>query len=122
MRLAGLGCAALLFASAAPAMPVCVFLAKADALKARGPLALFSSDYGLLKNEIISNMTVLRNERLAAVKSGAKPAYCPTEASGRMDVDEVISAMNAVPAAERGRTDVKEALRQHLAQRFPCRS
>jgi hypothetical protein len=121
MRLASLGCAAFLIASAAPAMPVSVFLTKADALKARGALALFSSDYGLLKSEIVSNMTTLRNERLVAVKSGAKPAYCPTEASGRMDVDEVLSAMNAVPAADRSRTEVKEALRQHLAQKFPCR-
>ena len=51
------GMAALLLASATAAnaatgdMSVATFLAKVDALKAKGPMALFSSDIGLLKNE-----------------------------------------------------------------------
>ena len=122
MRTFIVGLAAVVSASSVAAMPVSTFIDKANALKAKGPFALLSGDYGLLKDEVVSSMTMLRNERLAAVKSGSKPAYCPTQASGKMDVDEVLGAMNAVPAPLRPRTAVKDALRQHLAQRFPCRT
>jgi hypothetical protein len=122
MRAVFVGLVALVSASSVTAMPVSTFIDKANALKAKGPFALLSSDYGLLKNEVVTSMTALRNERLAAVKAGSKPAYCPTQASGQMDVDEVLGAMNAVPAPLRPRTAVKDALLQHLAQRFPCRT
>lgn len=121
MRLAFVGLAALAVASSAAAMPVSAFLDKANALKARGPLALLSSDYGLLKRELTATMEALRAERLAAVKSGKPPAYCPTRQAGSMDVAEIMSAMNAVPPADRARTDTKDAMRAHMAQRFPCK-
>jgi hypothetical protein len=38
-----------------------------------------------------------------------------------MDVAEIMSAMNAVPPADRARTDTKDAMRAHMAQRFPCK-
>src|SRR5437870_12154951 len=50
---------------AASAMPVSTFLAKADALRAKGPLALLSGDLKLLTNEI-----------QAAERAGKPKAYC----------------------------------------------
>jgi hypothetical protein len=122
MRSFVVGLTALVSASSLAAMPVSTFLDKANALKAKGPFALLSSDYGRLRSEIVNSMTALRNERLAALKAGAKPAYCPTQAGGQMDIDEVMGAMNAVPPPARARTEVKDALRMHMTLRFPCRS
>ena len=49
----------------AHAMDIQTFLTKADALKAKGMMALFSSDYKLLKSEIQTQSESLRSERLA---------------------------------------------------------
>ena len=106
---------------AAQAMDVATFLAKADALKKKGMMALMSSDYKLLKNEIVTHSQTLRNERLAAQKAGRKPAYCPPAKSG-LNSDEILAAFRSIPAAQRPRTDVKDALRALLARKFPCRA
>lgn len=112
--------AAAAVGGSASAMPVSTFLAKAEALKSKGPLALLSSDYKVLKNEVRGSAAALREERLAAAKAGRKAAYCPTGNGLGLSVDEIMGAMRAVPAQQRGRTEVKDALRAHLAQRFPC--
>ena len=116
--------AALLLAAlplgAAQAMDVATFLAKADALKKKGMMALMSSDYKLLKKEIVTHSQTLRNERLAAERARRKPAYCPPAKSG-LNSDEILAAFRSIPAAQRPRTDVKDALRALLARKFPCR-
>ena len=105
---------------AAQAMDVATFLAKADALKKKGMMALMSSDYKLLKNEIVTHSNTLRAERLAAEKAKRRPAYCPPAKSG-LNSDEILAAFRSIPAAQRPRTDVKDALRALLARKFPCR-
>ncbi|HEX8225810.1 MAG TPA: hypothetical protein VF605_18540 [Allosphingosinicella sp.] len=116
--------AALLLASvpisAAQAMDVATFLAKADALKKKGMMALMSSDYKLLKKEIETHSATLRAERLAAERAGRKPAYCPPAKSG-LNSEELLAAFRSIPAAQRPRTDVKDALRALLARKYPCR-
>jgi hypothetical protein len=104
----------------AQAMDVATFLAKADALKKKGMMALMSSDYKLLKKEIETHSLALRSERLAAERAGRKPAYCPPAKSG-LNSDELLAAFRSIPAAQRPRTDVKDALRALLARKFPCR-
>jgi hypothetical protein len=121
MRLAFIGVSALFLAGSAVAMPVSSFLEKANALKGKGPFALFSGDYGLLKKALSDSMQALHDERIAAANSGKPPAYCPTQQSGSMSVAEIMGAMNAVPRAARQRTDIKDAMRAHMAQRFPCK-
>ena len=68
--------------SALQAMTVATFLQKAEALQARGPLALLSSDLTLLKTEIATASQSIRAERLAARRAGRRPAYCPPEGGG----------------------------------------
>jgi hypothetical protein len=106
---------------AANAMDVASFLAKADALQKKGMLALMSSDYKLLKQEIVDQSQTLRSERLAAQKAGRKPAYCPT---GKSDLTsgEVLAAFRTIPAAQRPRIQVRDALRALLARKYPCRA
>ena len=104
---------------AANAMDVATWLAKADALKAKGAGALLSKDYKLLQAEIRSNGAALRAERDAAKAAGQRPAYCaPGQVS--LNSDEVMVMMRAIPEAQRARTQVKDALRAGLARKYPC--
>ena len=107
--------------ASATAMPVSTFLAKADKLQSKGPLAMFSGDMKLLQNVIKADSTALRAERVAAQAAGKRPAYCPPGAV-KMGVKDIISAMRAVPPAQRARTDTRDALRAYFARRFPCKA
>jgi hypothetical protein len=104
----------------AEAMPVSTFLQKADALQAKGMLALFASDYKLLKTEVTNASAQLRAERLAARAAGRRPAYCPPQDQGSLDSHELLAAFRTIPPAVAARTEVKDALRALLARKFPC--
>ena len=115
--------AAATFILAAPgtafAMDVATWLAKADALEAKGVGALMSKDYKVVKAEIETSAAALKAEREAAKAAGKRQAYCPP---GKVSLksDEVIAMMRAVPEAQRARTQVKDALRAGLARKHPC--
>ena len=113
--------AALTFSSGATAMPVSTFLGKAEALKKKGPLALFSGDLKLLTNQIKGDAGKIREERLGAKAAGRAPAFCPPDSGAKLNDKDVLIAMEAVPAADRARTDTKTALRAFMARRYPCR-
>jgi hypothetical protein len=118
---------AVLAISAAPAvaqsMPLPTFLAKADSLKKKGPLALFSGDLKLLKKEMQESAKLLRAERLAGAKAGKKPAYCPPEkGGGALEADEILSHLNTIPAAQRARMTTKDGFRSLLVKKFPCQA
>jgi hypothetical protein len=114
--------AALALGIAAPAhaMSVADFLQKSEALKAKGALALFSGDLKVLKNELTSAGGQLRAERLAAQKAGRRPAYCPHGKAGRMNSDQLLAILRAVPPQHRAELQVKDALRAHFARTYPC--
>jgi hypothetical protein len=105
--------------AAADAMPVDVFLAKAQTLQSKGMLAMFSGDVKVLLDTIKADAAALRGERETAVAAHRTPPYCPP-GPVNMDQKEIFAAMQAVPAPERSRTDTRTALRTHLARRFPC--
>src|SRR5438309_12108789 len=102
---------AMIPVAAEAAMPLPVFLAKADALKKKGPLALFSGDIKVLKEEVQTATLSLRNERLAAKAAGKPQAFCPPAEGGRLGSDELRASLRQLPPAERARMDVREALR-----------
>jgi hypothetical protein len=106
--------------SALQAMTVATFLQKAEALQARGALALLSSDFTLLKNEVAAAGQSLRAERLAARRAGRRPAYCPPENSS-FTPDELLAGFRSIPAAQRQRMQVRDGLRRLLIRRYPCR-
>jgi hypothetical protein len=104
----------------ATAMDVATFVAKADALEKKGMMALFSSDYKMLKGEIESAAVQLRTERLAAQKANRPVAFCPKEKSAQLNVKELLGHFRAIPAAQRPRTQVKDGLRSLFARKYPC--
>ena len=103
----------------AQSMPVSTFLAKANALKAKGAMALFSSDIKLLKKEVTDAAAQLREERAAAVKAGRKPAYCPPAAKTSLDSKELLAYLRSIPPARRG-MQVRDGLRGLFARKYPC--
>jgi hypothetical protein len=108
-------------ATSAQAMKVAQFLQKADALEHKGMMALFSSDYKLLKSEVEADVGALRQERLAAQAAGRRQAYCPVDGQPGLNSNEILAAFRTIPAAKRDRVEVKDALRALLARKFPCR-
>lgn len=108
--------------SAAPApMSVATFLGKAEGLKSKGPLALFSGDIKLLMNQVKADSAQLRAENKALEAAGKSKHYCLPE-GGKMTEKDIMGAMEAVPAAQRAQTSTKAALRAYIARRHPCRS
>ena len=107
-----------LAASPAAAMPVSTFLAKAEALQKKGAMALFSSDIGVLKKEVQASGSQIRAERLAAVKAGRKPDFCPPDKAS-MGSDELLNHLRAIPAAQRA-MPFKTAYKGFLIKKFPC--
>jgi hypothetical protein len=105
---------------AATAMPVSTFLTKADKLQSKGPLAMFSGDLRLLMGQIKTDAGELRAENKAAEAAGRPKAYCTAPGGVRMSNRDILSAMNAVPPAQRARTSTKDALRAYFARGFPC--
>lgn len=104
------------------AMTVATFLAKADRLEKRGVRALFSSDLGLLKNEVRTAAASLRAERIAAQRAGRPQAYCPPQAGTPMGSRELLAHFRSVPPAQRERTEVRDALRSFMSRKYPCPS
>ena len=102
----------------AQAMPISEFLSRADALKKKGPMALFSGDIKKLKGEIENSAKQLRAERLAGQKAGRKPTYCPP-AKGSIDSDELLTHFQSIPPAQRG-MNVKAGLAGLMRKKYPC--
>ena len=102
-------------------MPVATFLAKADALQRKGPMALFSSDLKLLANQIKRDAGELRAENKAAEAAGRQKSYCTPAGGVKLTNRDILGAMNAVPPPQRAATETKDALRAYFARRFPCR-
>jgi hypothetical protein len=100
-------------------MPVSTFLEKADALKAKGMMAMFSSDAGLLKTEIQAAALSYRKERTASEAAGRKPEVCPPEKRS-LDGDELIAMFRTIPAEARPRTTVRQAWVSFMKRKYPC--
>jgi hypothetical protein len=108
--------------AAAQSMPLPTFLAKADALKKKGPLALFSGDLKTLKKEMQESAKLLRAERLAAAQAGKKPAFCPPEKGAAMGAEEILGHFRLIPAAERAKMSTKDGFRSFMMKKYPCKA
>ncbi len=115
-----LAATALLAAPAAAAMDVATFLAKADALKAKGPFALFSSDLRLLKAEMTVASQQLKAEKAARDKAGLPPRTCPPK-SAKMGATEFLAELHKMPATDQRTTSIKDGLVWVGLRKYPCR-
>ena len=104
--------------AAAQTMPVSDFLAKAEALQRKGALALFSSDYKVLKAEVQQSGKALRASTEAAKKAGRQPIAClPSKAA--TDPNELLKHLRTIPPAQRS-MPIGTAFNQLMAKKYPC--
>ena len=107
-------------AASAQSMNAEQFHQRATALQKRGPFALFSGDVKLLMGEAESAGKQSRQLQLAAIKAGQKPRYCPPADKPKIGSSEFMTRLSAIPAAERARIDMTEAMTRILGAKFPC--
>ena len=122
LRLAPLVLFVLPAAASAQSMNAEVFHKKASALEKKGAMAIFSGNLKQVMNEGKASAGKARELRLAAIKAGQKPRYCPPEGGKGINSDEYMKGLSAIPAAERAQIDMTEATTRILARKFPCRA
>lgn len=106
--------------ASAQAMTVAEFLAKANALIAKGALASESPDFAPLAAEIRVAVEAYRDDLNAARHAGSAPHSCPSAARGvRFSTKELVAEFNAIPPADRGMS-VKTAFYAMMKKRYPC--
>ena len=96
------------------------FLERANRLKAKGPLALFDSEYKRLKAEATAVGQSIRADRIAAEKSGKPILYCSPKARAQLGSYEFIGGLEAIPPAERQTMSLKAAMLRILQKKYPC--
>lgn len=115
--------ATMAFASpllAAPGdMNVATFLGKADALKAKGAAALFSSDIKVLRTEGQAAGEAYR-VRLNAERAAGKPSSCPPKGT-RVNSDKLLAFLRTYPETVRPRLSMKQAMADYFIRNYPCR-
>lgn len=98
------------------------FYRRATTLQKKGPMALFSrGEINLLTKEGRAAGHRAREQRLAALKAGTQPRYCPPRDVQGMDSSEFLKRLGAIPQAERARIDMLEATNRLLAAKYPCK-
>ena len=115
-----------LVALAAPALAQTMnadqFYKRARSLEKKGPLAIFSrGEINALMREAQAAGKQSGANRKADVAAGRRPRFCPpAEGRVRMNSDEFMALLSAIPPAERARIDMTEATTRIMARKFPC--
>lgn len=99
-------------------MSVASFLAKADSLRAKGALALLSSDIKLLKTEGVAAGQAYRAQ-LVQERAQGRPSSCPPKGT-KIGSDQLIGHLRAYPAAARPRTTMRVAMADFFIKTYPC--
>jgi len=115
--------AALLMVGAAmpasAAMTVGTFLARANALRDQGPMALMSPDLPALKAEAKAATNQLKVERAARAAAGKPPIACVPEGES-VGIMDMLDGLNELPASYQKRP-LKDGYARVLANLYPCR-
>lgn len=121
--LAPLAAMALVLAAPAAAGPgemsVAVFLAKVDALKAKGFGAMFSPDVGLLKSEATAAGMAYK-ARLDQERAAGRPSSCPPKPVN-IGQGLWIGHLRAYPDGQRGAISLNRAMADLFIKTWPCR-
>lgn len=96
------------------------FLDRAERLLGKGPLALFDPDYKRLRKEGVAAGDSIRLEREAAERAGRPLLYCSPRSRAQLGEMEFIRALRAIPAEQRQRLTLRQAMLLVLQKKFPC--
>jgi len=97
------------------------FYQRASALQKKGIAAIFSG--GEIKALMAEGQAAgkkAREQREAALASRQKPRFCPPPGVVKIDSDEFMKRLSAIPASARSRIDMTEATTRILAAKYPC--
>ena len=97
------------------------FLDRAHRLKSKGPFAFFDNDYGKLKAEATATGKAIGDDRIVAEKAGRPILYCSPSPRAQLGSFEFIDGLDAIPAGERARMSLKDAMIRVLQKKYPCR-
>ena len=100
-------------------MSVTVFLGKADALKAKGAMALFSGDVKVLKAEGKAAGEAYK-ARLNTERAAGRPSSCPPPGT-KIDSNELLGFLRTYPATTRPQVSMKQAMAEFFIRKYPCR-
>lgn len=100
-------------------MSVATFLAKADALRAKGLGAIGSPDIKLLRAEGQAAGQAYA-ARLAAERVAGKPSSCPPKGA-RPSSQEVLAHLRTYPVEKRAGLTMKAAMADYFIRTYPCR-
>lgn len=106
-----------LVAGTARAMTVQEFLTTANAIP-RNPTALLRSDTRRLMGEFRGAVQTVRAEQTAATAAGRRSATCMPDKVG-LSADAILARFNAIPAERRG-ISTTQAVREWMAEKYPC--
>ena len=107
-------------AASAQSMTVDQFLTRANALKAKGVMALGSSDLKLLRNHMMAIAEDYRRDIEAARTSGKSPHSCPPpNGKTRLGSSELLAEFERIPPSRRG-VSTKAAFYDMMKRRYPC--
>jgi hydrogenase maturation factor HypF (carbamoyltransferase family) len=101
------------------AMTVGTFLARANALRDQGPMALMSPDLPALKAEAKAATNQLKAERAARAAAGKPPIACVPEGES-VGIMDMLDGLNELPASYQKRP-LKDGYARVLANLYPCR-
>lgn len=109
-------------ADAAPGdMKISAFLAKADALKAKGIMALGSSDIALLKSEGKAAGGAYRARIKSDKAQNLPPHSCPP-AKAAVGSDDLLSHFRSYPAVQRQQVSVRTGFADLMKKQYPCKA
>jgi hypothetical protein len=114
-------CISVPAASAPGDMKISTFLAKADALKAKGMFALASSDIGLLKAEGKAAGDSYRARVKSDKVKNLPPHSCPP-AKASISSDDILAHFRTYSVAQRQQTSVRTGFADMMQKRYPCKS
>ncbi len=122
MRKLVLACALLAVPVAASSMTVAEFLARANALKAKGMMAMMSSDLPVIRGEMQAATTAYRTDVDAARAKGRTDLGCPPpKGQAKMSSDTIMADLAAMPKGAQAKMSVKAGLYASMTKRYPCK-
>ena len=109
-------------AASGQAMNAEVFHQRATALRSKGVMAVFSrGEIRALTAEAQAASKRAADTRRAALAAGHSPRFCPPKGPFSMDDKQFMAGLSAIPASERARIDMTEAVTRIFVSKFPCR-
>ena len=100
-------------------MSAATFLAKADALQAKGIMAMMSPDIATLRDEATAAGRAYRAKLAADKAAGRAPESCPPPKSS-IGSNVLIAHLRSYPEAQRPRLTMTAAMADLLRKTYPC--